>query len=72
MNGGVVPVFSAYSAAVSVQIQLIETEDDQNVFGHLQFLIGILILHPQPLHDRAAAGVIDVVCGREVRNAVSL
>ena len=36
------------------------------------FLIRILIKHTQTFHDIAATGILDIVCGRNVRNAIFL
>ena len=55
---------------VSVKIELIHPEGDQEIFGLPLFLIGILVLHAKPLHHFAASGVVDVMGGGDVWDVI--
>ena len=57
---------------LSIQIQLVHAESDRNIFRLPQLFIGILVAHAQLFHDASAAGIPDIVCGRDVGHAVFL
>ena len=55
-----------------IKVHLVHTERGQYVFRLPLFLIRILIEHPQAFHNISAAGILDVMCGSNVRNAIFL
>ena len=54
-----------YPLVLSIKVQLVHTESSQYVFRLPLFLIRILIKH-----NISATGILDIVCGRNVRNAI--
>ena len=67
-----VQIAFVYPLVLSIKVQLVHTESSQYVFRLPLFLIRILIKHTQTFHDIAATGILDIVCGRNVRNAIFL
>lgn len=59
-----------YPAAVAVQVQLVHSESDREIFRLPLLHVGIAILHAYPLHDRAAARIVYVVGGGNVGKAL--
>lgn len=59
---------SAYP--VFVPLKITSPDPSQYVFRLPLFLIRILIKHTQAFHDISATGILDIVCGRNVRNAI--
>lgn len=61
-------VFSVNAVVVFVKVQLIHAEYDRNILGLPLFLVGVLVVHARPLHNAAAFGIFDIVCGGDVGN----
>ena len=69
MDSGFISVSSVDSFFVLVQIQLIQAENDGDIFGLPLLLVGILIMHAQAGHYLAAAGVVSVMGGCDKRKS---
>ena len=65
-----IAVFLIYPAVVAVQVQLVHSESNREIFRLTLLNVGIAILHAYPLHNRAAARIVYVVCGGNVGKAL--
>ena len=65
-----IAVFLIYPAVVAVQVQLVHSESNREIFRLTLLHVGIAILHAYPLHDRAAARIVYVVGGGNIGKAL--
>ena len=64
------PIFFVLPVCLPILVQLIHPKDNRHILRLPQLLIGVLIFHAEILHHAAAPGIVPVVGGGDIGNAI--